>query len=165
MRGAVRKANDSGEERDVRGFSAVLVGLVVMGALGAACDTAPGETTPVCKTEATLTSLQENYFARSCVFSACHEKGSSDTDLDLETVAGLHGRLVNVLAEDEKASARGKLLVVPNDPDASFMVQKVSDTMETDEGVLMPNGAEEPISVNCGIAKLREWITAGAPDN
>lgn len=149
----------------MRVISVMVVGCVAALLGGGACDSGGEELAPTCKTEATLTSLQENYFARSCVFSACHEKGSSDTDLDLETMSGLHERLVNVLASDEAAAGRGKKRVVPFDPDGSFMVQKVSGTMEADEGVLMPNGAEEPVSVNCGIAKLRAWIEAGAKND
>jgi len=130
-------------------------------AAGCDSDTAdPGD----CNIQPRLSSVASQYFAPGCVFDGCHTTRSSEGGLDLEA-AGLHARLVNVPAQDANAAARGKLLVVPGDPDASFLLQKVEGRMEADEGELMPDGATEPIDPDCRIRMLREWIVRGAPND
>lgn len=125
-------------------------------------ETAPD--TSSCAIQPTLSDINAKYFQFSCVFGGCHESGSAKGGLNLES-SNLHAQLVNVGASDSKASARGKLLVVPGDPDASFLVQKLAGTMGRDEGNLMPDGTEEPIDPACRIAMLRQWISDGALDN
>lgn len=123
-------------------------------------DTAPAP----CTVEPTLSSLKANYFKSSCVFSGCHDKRSAEGELDL-SADDLHAQLVGVGVNDENAGPRGKIRIVAGDPDASFMVQKVEGTMARDEGTWMPDGTDEAVDPTCRIAKLREWIAAGALDN
>ena len=139
----------------------------------AACDQPPyippkiveDDTTPrPCDVEPTLSSLTANYFITSCTFSGCHDTRSAEGGLNFE-VADVYASLVSVPAEDEKAGPRGKLRVVPGDPDASFIVQKVEGTMARDEGNWMPDGTDEPIDPECRIKQLRQWIADGALAN
>lgn len=128
-------------------------------------DTVGSETvTPTCFIQPTLSDIKAKYFSASCTFGGCHDSSSAEGDLDLEG-AGTHARLVNVAASDSRAGPRGKIRVVPFDPDNSFLVQKLEGTMARDEGNLMPDGADEPIDPACRIAMVRQWITDGALDN
>lgn len=126
-------------------------------------DTSETETSN-CRIQPTLSDLNAQYFSVSCVFGGCHESDSAEGGLDMEA-AGLRARLVNVPAQDDKAGPRGKLRVVPGDPDASFFVQKLEGTMARDEGNMMPDGTDEPIDPECRIRMIRQWITDGALDN
>jgi hypothetical protein len=123
-----------------------------------------GDTTPGCSILPTLSDLDAKYFSFSCVFGGCHEASSAEGGLNLEA-ADLHGQLVNVPAHDENAGPRGKIRVVPGDPEASFLVQKLEGRQARDEGNIMPDGTDEPIDPNCRIKMLRQWISDGALDN
>ena len=120
-----------------------------------------------CGIEPTIASLEENYFARSCTFSSCH--GVMDETGEPRPAASApwlvpgkaHEALVGVIASNPDAAAAGKILVVPGDPDASFLVQKLEGP-DPGEGALMPLGQSEPLDPDCSIAALRAWIEAGA---
>ena len=126
-------------------------------------DDTTGETSN-CRIQPTLSDLNTQYFSVSCVFGGCHETDSAEGGLDMEA-PGLRSRLVNVAAQDDKAGPRGKLRVVPGNPDASFLVQKLEGSMARDEGNMMPDGTDEPIDPECRIRMVRQWITDGALDN
>lgn len=147
-----------------RGVAALTLALAALSTAGVAgCDSAPDDEEP-CDIQPTLSSLKSDYFAKGCTFSGCHDSKTAEAGLDLQS-DGLHARLVDIAVSDENAGPRGKLYVVAGDPDASFLLQKVEGTQAADEGALMPDGAEEPISPQCRIAKLREWIANGAKDD
>ncbi|MEC9073460.1 MAG: hypothetical protein VX938_13800, partial [Myxococcota bacterium] len=113
----------------------------------------------LCEIEPTIASLTETYFGASCSFSSCHSEQTSAGGLDLSNPEIAWSQLVNVpsvLAPEE-----GLVRVVPGDPDASFLVQKVEGPGDG-HGVLMPQGATEPLDPDCRIAMLREWILQGA---
>jgi hypothetical protein len=126
-------------------------------------DTDTSETTG-CNIAPTLSDLNAKYFSLSCVFGGCHETRSQEGDLDMET-ADLHGQLVNVPAADPRAGPRGKIRVIPGNPDDSFFVQKLEGRQARDEGNIMPDGTDEPIDPQCRIRMIRQWITDGALDN
>jgi len=156
------------------GRSALVAAAVMIGV--AACDQPPyipplitetdtgNDGTTTCTVEPTLSSLKANYFEGSCVFSGCHDNRDKEGGLDLES-AGVHAQLVNVAAEDKKAGPRGKIRVVPGDPDNSFMLQKVLGTQARDEGAMMPDGTDEVIDPECRVKMLKQWIVDGALDN
>ena len=120
-----------------------------------------------CGIEPTMASLEQHYFARSCTFSSCH--GVMDESGEAKPAASApwlvsgqaHQALVGVIASDPTAAAAGKMLVVPGDPDASYLVQKLEGPAPG-EGALMPLGQTEPLDPDCAIAALRAWIEAGA---
>lgn len=121
-----------------------------------------GSETISCGIEPKLSDIRAKYFSLSCVFGGCHESSSQEGDLDLETSLAWE-QLVNVPAAHEKAV--GKIRVVPGDPDASFLIQKLDGTLERDEGDLMPQGIDEPIDPACRIRMIRQWISDGALNN
>lgn len=142
-----------------RALFALALGFVAVG-----CDSEP-EAAP-CDVEAKLSSIDEHYFKVSCVFDSCHDNRRPEADLDFElTGQALRDALVGVPVDDENASMRGKIRVIPGDPDNSFLVQKLEGTMAADEGELMPDGVTEPIGEMCEIAMIRQWILDGAPNN
>jgi len=122
------------------------------------------DTTVNCGIEPKLSSISAKYFQMSCVFGGCHEAASQEGDLNLDAPS-LHAVLVNVAAADKKAGPRGKIRVVPGNPDASFLVQKLENKQARDEGGIMPDGADEPIDPECRIKMVRQWILDGALDN
>jgi len=147
-----------------------LLGVVVALALSACADPSGGDKDsgppsdsvqsdsspdgPICEIEPTLVSLKEHYFAASCSFDSCH--GSKKAG-GLDLTGDLHADLVNVSA----VAATNKDLVVPGDPDASFLLQKVEGPAPG-EGDIMPLGAPEPMDPGCRIKMLRQWIADGA---
>jgi len=117
-----------------------------------------------CNIQPTLSDINAKYFSLSCVFGGCHEAASAEGGLDMEA-ADLRAQFVNVPASDDKAGPRGKVRVVPGDPDASFLIQKLEGTQARDEGNIMPDGTDVPIDPNCRIKMIRQWISDGALDN
>ena len=112
-----------------------------------------------CDVEATIASLETTYFATSCALAGSCHKGPNPSGGLILDAGTAHANLVGV----ESALAPGKTLVVPGDPDASFLVQKVEGTMGDGEGQIMPLNSPEPLDPACRIAALRAWIAAGAP--
>jgi hypothetical protein len=142
-----------------------LLGVVV--AIGMGCD---DEADPGCEIEPTLTSIRANVFgfgkddAKGCTFGSCHDSRRPEGDLDLEA-DGVHGRLVNVVAANIDGEPIDKILVIPGDPDNSFLIQKLEGTQGLDEGKIMPDDAPSPVDPECRIMMIRQWITDGALDN
>jgi hypothetical protein len=102
----------------------------------------------------TLSSIQANVFSVSCAVPGCH--GGTSAQFGLRLDAGFSaGNLVNV------ASPRGALLVrvVPGDPNASFLIQKLEGTQPI--GDRMPLFG--PYLPQSTIDVVRQWIRNGAP--
>ena len=110
-----------------------------------------------CNVKPTLASLSAEYFAGSCTFGKCHAPPSPAGGLDLS--AGVaHAQLVGVVAHHPQA--KGAVLVVPGQPEQSFLYQKVKGPVSA--GALMPLGETEPYDADCSVAMLRQWILDGA---
>src|SRR5690242_12181226 len=103
-----------------------------------ACDDTPsdeGDSPPtgVLPCEPTLASIIDTIFLPTCTGSGCHSGADSAAGLDF-TLGGLEARLV-----DQAAATCDRILVVPGDPAASFLHEKVtSDALSC--GVPMPIG-------------------------
>jgi len=131
-----------------RGFARVGLALC-LGALG--CDDhviSPG----VAVTEEGFCGV-EQVFDQSCSTSGCHDAVSQGGSLDLETDP--YGAVV-----DGASPTYGDAYVVPGDPDASFLYQKVAGT-QGDKGSRMPIGGVLPDDV---IDRMAQWIADGAED-
>ena len=113
-------------------------------------------------TEPTLSQLSEHYFTPSCALPSCHHSDTVAGGLDLSgTASENHARLVGV-----DAMGADKTLVVPGDPASSFLLQKVDGSLDAPaEGVLMPQGIQEPLDPACRITMLEAWIANGAENN
>jgi hypothetical protein len=116
----------------------------------------PGE----CGDEGTLHVIQDRIFnRRGCATSTCH--GAFNTSgLDLRP-GSAYWNLIDVAATNPAAAAAGKKRVVPGDPQASFLSQKLHGLLTASEGVRMPSVGRVLTPVE--LALVDEWIAAGAP--
>jgi hypothetical protein len=97
---------------------------------------------------------------KRCAF--CHVGGGIGMSwglLDLSTPARAHASLVDRPAAGKSCGSYGGTLVVPGDPRASLLVQKLEGTHDC--GVRMPD--KFPALRRAEIAPIRAWIEAGAP--
>jgi hypothetical protein len=102
----------------------------------------------------TLQSIQDNVFTPIC--SGCHtgpQSGALPSGMDLTSVAHSAASLINVASVEQPTQKR----VLPNDANNSLLVEKLEGT----SGTQMPLGGQ-PLSA-ATIAKIRAWITNGAP--
>ncbi len=111
----------------------------------------------------TLVNVQAEVFTASCAFSTCHGDGGGNAGLSL--LDGLsYSELVAIPAEgDEKYGPppEGAIRVVPGDPDASYLVTKLSGEGDY-VGTLMPGASGLDAE---RLELVRQWISEGAQDN
>lgn len=101
--------------------------------------------------EANFASIQSKLFTPIC--TACHTGASAPQGLRLDS-ANSYALLVGVASAEVPALAR----VEPNDPDNSYLIQKLEGTAAV--GGRMPLGAT-PLT-QADIDMIRQWITDGA---
>ncbi len=95
----------------------------------------------------TLASIQDNVFSPRCAIPECH--GGGDPGFS-------YGNLINVPSPRDSNLIR----VVPGDPDASFLIQKLQGA----DGLLgnrMPDNGP-PYLTTATINVIRQWIQDGA---
>jgi predicted small lipoprotein YifL len=102
----------------------------------------------------TLDSIQANVFSVNCAISGCHGGAGAQQGLRLDPGFSA-GNLINVASPRDANLIR----VVPGDPDASFLIQKLDGTQTL--GVRMPDGG--PYLTTATINVIRQWIQDGAP--
>jgi hypothetical protein len=109
----------------------------------------------------TFTSLYDDVFSQqafgagvSCANDYCHGATGSG-GLSVSTKQGAYDSLVNA---EGSANCGGEVRVVPGDPDASLLVQKITDPSC---GERMPKDNEDSLSPET-IGRIRAWIGAGA---
>jgi len=105
--------------------------------------------------EPRLENVQKFVFDRSCAFSSCHGSGGAG-GLDL-TPGQSHASLVNVNSLGEPT----EILVVPTDPDSSYLMKKLYGETGIVGDPMPPSVALEGDM----IALISDWIAAGALDN
>lgn len=102
----------------------------------------------------TLASIQSKVFSVSCAVAGCH--GGSSVQQGLRLDAGFSAaNLINVPSPRNAQLIR----VVPGDPDASFLIQKLEGTQTL--GDRMPQFG--PYLPQATIDEIRLWIRNGAP--
>ena len=102
----------------------------------------------------TLASIQDNVFTVTCAVPGCHGGGGAQQGLRLDPGFSA-GNLINVHSPQNPNLIR----VVPGDPDASFLIQKLQGA----DGLLgerMPDGG--PYLTTATINVIRQWIQDGA---
>lgn len=98
----------------------------------------------------------EGIFGAHCGGSGCHHgDGVLAQGLDL-TEGNVRGALIDVVSE-----TTGRTLVVPGDPDASYLLCKLTPGCSDLNGSVMPSGGADPLP-DAEMAAIREWIAAGA---
>jgi hypothetical protein len=102
----------------------------------------------------TLSSIQDNVFSVHCAIPGCHGGGSVQFGLRLDPGFS-YGNLVNVASPRDANLVR----VVPGNPDASFIIQKLEGTQTL--GDRMPDFG--PYLPQSTIDVVRQWIANGAP--
>jgi hypothetical protein len=109
-----------------------------------------------CKEPPPLSQLQGQIVTRSCVFSSCHSGAGAAGGLDLKT--GAFDHLVNA----KSMQVPSKLRVVPGDPDASYLMEKLTSSKPTVGQRMPPNSDPLPDEE---LEMFREWIAGGALNN
>jgi hypothetical protein len=113
-----------------------------------------------CTGEPTFQVVQERVFGpRGCRVQTCHGAGAAG-GLDLQSGTAWED-LVGVPAANPVAAAAGALRVAPGDPDASFLLRKLTGPLASGEGDPMPVIGTRPDPVELDL--IRAWIAAGAP--
>ncbi len=104
----------------------------------------------------TLADIQTNVFTPTCASSSCHGGGAPAAGLNL-TDGASYAALVGITSPQE-----GSLqLVNPNNPDVSYLIQKMEGAAGI-AGQVMPQSG--PIA-QTSIDTIRQWITDGAMDD
>ncbi len=105
---------------------------------------------------ANFSEIQANVFTPSCATSGCHQGAGAPQGLRLDETNS-YGLLVNVASSEVPSIMR----VAPNDPDNSYLVQKLEGTASV--GSQMPLGGA-PLE-QATIDVIRQWISDGAIDD
>lgn len=112
---------------------------------------------------ATLSSIASTLFESSCNFSSCHGGGAAAAGLDL-SAADLHGTLLGHAVQADTALP----LVAPGDPDGSWLMRLLSQCEPRDDaGDVVSHMPYNSVTLARPelIAKVRDWIAAGAKDD
>lgn len=108
----------------------------------------------------TLPQIQAVVFGPTCAVGGCHTGGGAVLPgvMDLSNEQASYDNLVNVPALE--IGGGGAFRVLPNDPDMSYLVQKLEgDQMVGNQ--MPPSGALDQSIID----EIRQWIADGAPRN
>ena len=105
---------------------------------------------------ANFSEIQDNVFTPTCATAGCHSGAGAPQGLRLDD-ANSYGLLVGVASSEVNTILR----VAPNDPDNSYLIQKLEGTASV--GAQMPLGGA-PLDQSV-IDVIRQWITDGAIDD
>ncbi len=118
------------------------------------------EDTYIDSMEPSIEDIQVFVFDEVCATSGCHDAETAGGELDLSTVDASYDGLVDVPAVNSVAAANGWRLVLPGEPDLSFLVRKMEEP-GLGEGAPMPLDGTEVTEFYMNA--IREWIAMGAP--
>jgi outer membrane protein assembly factor BamB len=96
---------------------------------------------------------------QGCTTTSCH--GSNQGNLRMSSRAEAYANLVSVAASGPLCEGIGLNRVEPGDPDHSLLYDKISQTQPACGTAMPPTG---PLSAE-DVARIRDWITRGAPDD
>lgn len=130
--------------------------LHVLGLEAPAPSPSPTATPPTPGGQPTFTAIyNEIIVGQTC--TTCHFA----PPLNFNTNDQAYAQLVGVPASGPFCGGTGKILVVPGNPDASLLVDKVSNAKPSCGAVMPPSG---PLPA-AQIQQIRDWISAGAKNN
>lgn len=105
--------------------------------------------------DASFGAVRDDILLPSCGFSSCHGGGSGGLTLDPEDPGAVHAALVNA----PSTAAPGQTLVLPGDPDGSYLVMKLEGGSAVVGDVMPPPSG----GLDAGdVAVIRAWIADGA---
>ena len=105
---------------------------------------------------ASFSAIQANVFAPTCATTGCHQGAGAPQGLRLDALNS-YGLLVDVASSEVNTLVR----VAPNDPDNSYLIQKLEGTASV--GAQMP--LNSPALAQSTIDVIRQWISDGAIDD
>src|SRR5438132_3351040 len=111
-----------------------------------------GGNAPPAGLQPTLASIQDNVFTVTCAVPSCHGGAGAQQGLRLDPGFSA-GNLIKVPSPRDPNLIR----VVPGDPDASFLIQKLDGTQTL--GDRMPDGG--PYLTTATVNVIRQWIQNG----
>jgi hypothetical protein len=106
---------------------------------------------------ATLDALQANVFTPSCAFSGCHSGPTGNllpAGMDLSSADASFASLVGVASLQQPSLQR----VTANDPDNSYLVQKIEGTAASGGRMPLSGGVLDQALID----DIRQWISDGA---
>lgn len=106
--------------------------------------------------EPRLSVIEQQILQPGCAFSSCH--GAESPKAGLSLTGSTHGQLVNRAS----SQVEGRVLVIPLDPDRSYLLEKLTDETPT-AGSRMPY-TSSPLPEDKVLA-IRRWIELGAPND
>ncbi|MBI3500463.1 MAG: T9SS type A sorting domain-containing protein [Bacteroidetes bacterium] len=109
-----------------------------------------------------------NIFQAKC--SGCHNQSNFSGQLNLSAgLAATYTAIVNKNPVNPAALSKGDKRIAPGDPHRSFLLRKINDSLDMDNGIVKPQeGDVMPSPPNPALSKyeielVRQWIFAGAP--
>ena len=121
--------------------------------------------------QATYSSIDSNLLLVSCGTSGnkalnCHGSAGAASASFLDLTSDAYPRLVNRVAVNPLGDAKGLVLVIPGDPDNSFLVQKLRLTTAFDPHLGSGMPADAPGSIcQTAVDTVAQWIRDGAARN
>lgn len=128
-----------------RGWAMMSVWLS-FGACGGSEDSGP---------EPKWSALKAEVFAPSCAFASCHGGDAPEQGLHFGNIT--QAMLVNRPSQQ----ADGRVLVVPRDPAASYLLEKLANPQPLKGNQMPPRGAGGALPA-AAIQAVRQWIANGA---
>jgi hypothetical protein len=141
---------------DSRGWSLVVIVLV---AIASGCTTIVYEDPPETVPASNLDDIQKKIFGPICSVPGCHSATLPRKGMSLFNEELTMASTVGVPPDAEYDSAGYPAIIVPGDPDHSFLVRKITGP-GPNQGLHMPMN-HRPLS-NATIDAIRAWI-AGMP--
>ena len=105
-----------------------------------------------------LSGQVQPIFLAKCATNACHSGARPAQGLALGSAAATYAGTVNVASTECAANK----LVLPNQPDQSYLIWKLQGSGPCFMGSQMPKG--QPLTT-AEITTVRSWILSGAPNN
>ncbi|HEV7230002.1 MAG TPA: T9SS type A sorting domain-containing protein [Bacteroidia bacterium] len=108
-----------------------------------------------------------NIFQAKCL--GCHSGGSPSGLLDLSaSPATVYSNLVSAQPVNPAAKARGDKRIDPGYPHRSYLLRKINNSLDADNGLNTNEGDRMPLPPNAGLSKpeielIRQWVLEGAP--
>ena len=121
-------------------------------------DTPNDDTGPDSVAALTFTEIRDDVLVPSCGISGCHGTGSGALTIDPLAPDDIYDALVNTIGFS------GFTLVIPGDPDGSYLIQKLEGAMGITTGP-MPVPTALVVTEPKVVAGIRAWIAAGAPND